>query len=30
VGKVHCGVVDNEGTIPGMVYDHERTYPVHG
>mmetsp|Transcript_63609 Transcript_63609/g.143487 ORF Transcript_63609/g.143487 Transcript_63609/m.143487 type:complete len:631 (-) Transcript_63609:270-2162(-) len=30
VGKVHCAYIDNQGTIPGMVYDHGRTYPVHG
>jgi len=30
VGKVHCAYIDNQGTIPGMVYDSERTYPVHG
>jgi hypothetical protein len=30
VAKISCGYIDNQKIIPGMVYDHTRTFPVHG
>ena len=30
VAKLHCAYIDHHKTIPGLVYDATRTFPVHG